>query len=525
MLPRQQNGFDGYDLYPGGEQGDAQVDEYGALALKDGVAAAEGFVIPRGQKWQGIALPEHAPERLRTVENQRWLESVAGRIFALRNDPASGFTGAVHSGWASVLGFGDQCMWVDKRRDDYGRFIGLSYQAEHVGGVWVERDAEGNPMRVHRAIRLTAEAAKAKWRDKAPRKVNEALAGPNPRPGEKFDFVHVIERNRDVAPGRIDAAGKPWKACYFSIADDHVFETGGYRTLRRIVSSFERSPGEDYGRGAAETVLKALRRTQVVTQDETIAVEIAAKGRWLAPDDELDESVIALGPDGITYGGLDERGNPRLVPLAFNGDLTGAENMLARDYQKIDRAFYRDLLQINREMKTHISATRTLEEIGEKGILLGPLAMQEQEWFSPLLFAELDLIHDEGMLDDMPADLAEWFGFGGMATAVYDNNLKRMQEASGAAGYLRTAEQVAVLAQFDPEVVKVFQGEYPLRKVLPFLGETNGIPAKVRATEAERAAEDAAEAAAAQQQQLLEVAPVIAETAKTAAEAGAIGGA
>ena len=216
-------------------------------------------------------------------------------------------------------------------------------------------------------------------------------------------------------------------------------------------------------------------------------------------------------------------GRETLKPLFGNSiDLNGAERLHAEVHEVIDRVFYRYLMQINREQKTHISATKTMEEIGEKGILLAPLARQEQTWFSPMLDVELDLLWEEGFLDDMPPILQEEFGRGGGISVIYDNNLSRMQEANEAAGYLRTAEQVASVAQFDPSAVKTFTREYPLDKVIPGLGRVNGIPARWRASDEEKQAQDQADAAAAMQQQLLQAAPVLADAAKNAAQAGAI---
>jgi hypothetical protein len=527
VLPMQ-GGFNTRHLSQGHVQTNAMFDEYAAQALQDAVSIFEGFVMPRGQKWQNIALGETAPAELDTVENKRWLESKRDLVFSMRNDPKSGFTSATHSCAESLMGFGEQSFWVDKRYDDFGRFAGFSYQSEHVAGVWADLDAEGRPMRVHRKFELTAEAATRKWGDKCPPAVRDAMDPLKKRAHEKFEFIHVIERNPRVVPGRIDAAGMPWRGCYYSPRDkdgDRVFATGGYRTLRRIVSYFARSHNESYGRGPAVQLLPTVRGMQVVSQDRVLAVEFNVKPPFLAPDDDLDEAIIALKPFGITYGGLDSMGHEQLKPLFGTSiDLNGAEGLVVDQRATVDRGFFRDLLQLNREYKTHISAARTLEEIGEKGLLLAPLARQEQEWFAPLLDAELDLLREEGFLDDMPPMLREYFASGGGIGTTFDNKLTQMQEAVEAAGYLRTAEQVASIATFDPGAVKLFQREYPLPRVLPALGRINGVPAKWQSTDDEKAAFDQQEQQQAQLAQILEAAPAIANAAKSAAQAGAIDG-
>lgn len=528
VLP-QQSGFNTRYLSQGRVQTNGMYDEYAAQALQDGVSLFEGFVMPRGQKWQNIELPDTAPRELDTVENKRWLESKRDLVFGMRRDPKSGFTTATHASAESLFGFGEQSFWVDKRFDAFGRFAGISYQNEHLSGVWVEHDAEGNPMRVHRKFWLTAEAAQLKWgADRITPAIREAMDPLKKRSHERFEFLHVIERNPRMEPGRLDAAGMPWRGCYYSCRDkqgERVFVTGGYRTLRRIVSYFARSHNESYGRGPSNMVMPSTRGSQVMMQDRVLGTEMTVKPPFLAPSDDLDQAIIALSPFGITYGGLDDMGRETLKPLFGTSiDLSYAKDLHGEVRQTIDRGYFRDLLQLNRELKTHISAARTMEEIGEKGILLSPLARQEQEWFAPLLDVELDLLHDEGFLDDMPPSLAEYFGMGGSTATSFDNKLTQMMEAMEAAAYLRTGEQVASVAQFDPGAVKMFVREYPLDKVIPGLGRANGIPAKWQATETEKRAFDEQEAMAAQAQQLLEAAPVIADAAKNAAQAGAIDG-
>jgi hypothetical protein len=525
VLP-QSAGFNQSWISQGRSQTNAQYDEYAAIALQDGVSAFEGFVMPRGQKWQGMRTLRAA--LMDNVTVAQWFEEKQDLVFAMRNDPRSGFTNAVHASGESLFAFGEQSTWIDKRYDDFGRFAGLSYQSEHIDGIWCDLDSEGNVMRVHRRFTLTAEQAQAKWQERAPLMVREAMNPLKNQASERFTFIHVIERNAHRVPGRMDHAGMPWRACYYSERDkdaDRVFLTGGYRTLRRVVSHFSRSPGESYGRGPGGLVLPAIRASQVMMQDRVLATEMSVKPPLLAADDDLDQAIIALGPWGITYGGLDDMGREALKPLFGNSiELSGAQQLHAEVHEVIDRVFYRYLMQINREQKTHISATKTMEEIGEKGILLAPLARQEQTWFSPMLDVELDLLWEEGFLDDMPDVLQQEFGAGGGISVVYDNNLSRMQEANEAAGYLRTAEQVASVAQFDPSAVKHFTREYPLAKVIPGLGRVNGIPARWRASAEEKQAEEQAEAVQQQMQQLLEAAPVIADAAKNAAQAGAISG-
>jgi hypothetical protein len=499
---------------------DTPFDEYAALSMQDGVAAFEGFTMPRGQKWQGITIADK--RLLDNVANAQWLEAVRDRIFDLRHDPKSGFVGAIHETVESLYAFGEASIWPDARMDDRGVFEGFSYQAEPIYTVWVEVDAQGNPMRIHRKLTLTADQAWREWDEDCPPKVLAAYRDRNRKSDQGFVFLHVIERNPRVMPGRIDAAGMPWRACYYSYEDKMPFRVGGYRVLRRITPRWRRAASKHYGTGPSRLVLGAIRAAQLMMQDRVLGTELAVKRPMLADDDELDAGLIDLSPFGITMGGL-ENGRRKLEPLFDGAELQGAEALHGEVRSMIDRAFYRHLMQINREMKTHIAATRTLEEIAEKGVLLAPLARQEKELFAPLLDAELELARQHGLLDDMPPQLREYFAAGNGVQAMYDNELSRMIAAAEAAGYFRMSEQVVVMGQYAPEAIEAFTREYPPEKVVAALGQVNGVPARWRATEEERAARDEAKAEQMAMQQMLELAPALSQAGKNIAEAEAIG--
>jgi hypothetical protein len=517
--------FGGTQLSQGQSNTQYQYDEYGALALQDGVSVFEGLIMPQGQMWQKIAVSDDAV--MADIECASWLEAKTKRLFELRNDPKSGFIGAMHASAESLLSLHGQSLWVDIRRDETGWACGLSYQSEEISGLWVERDAAGNVYRIHRKFSLTAEQAFDKWGEASPPKVRDAMAerpGKEPRRADIFEFIHVIERNARLDPKRADAPGKPWIACYYSISDKLSFSEGGYRTLRRIFSCFSRRTREDYGRSPAMRILPALRASQILMQSRVLGAEQKAKPPLLAPSDELDRATIDLGPWGMTYGGLDDRGEPMLKTFLEAVDMTDARDIHAEVRQVIDRSWWRDLLQIFKEQKTHISALRTSEEMAEKGLLLAPLGRQQTEWLAPMLDVELDLMHELGEFDDMPQRLVEYFGASRKVRAIYDNLLSQMLEAAEAAGLLRALQMYAEIAQLDPQsAVEQLLREMPMAKMIPFLLHANGVPARLRATDAEKAAFDQQQAQKAMVQQLTEAAPALGVAAKNFAQAGAIG--
>lgn len=506
------------DLQLGGDH-----DPYTAAALEDGASIVEGYIMPQGQRWQLLELGDEA--LMRKVHVQQWMDVLSRRLFALRNDPASGFVAASHDSTMSLLSFGPQSMWIDDRWDVYGRWAGISYESEFIGDIWIERDAAGGLLRVHRKLCLTAEQAFRKWGEKSPQSVRKAMAGANPQPQKRMDFLHVIEPNRRFDGERIDMWGKPWHGAHYCCEDKAVFEQGGYHSLPRIVSAWHRA-GTVWGRSPTMKVLPSVRMLVEIRRDRAWGAELRLKPPLLTTDDAMDNAVLEIMPHGVTTGGLDDRGDPMFREFLTAADASDAEKLQMECQQEVDRAYFRHLMQMNREYKSHISATRIEAEQAEKGVLLAPLSRQEQEWLSPMTLRELALMEARGLMDDMPGEVEEYLAANGIVGIKYDNGLAAMQEASGAASFLALTGQIGSLAQFDPGYVEHFNREFPPSNVITELARIQRVPVAMKASEDQRAEHDRQKAARETLAAMADAAPALAGAAKdlSMAQGGAPGG-
>lgn len=515
FLPRHQQ-FNAMNM-PGamrGPQNDVRIfDPHAQQAVEQAVSLFEGYIMPRGQLWQRWQLPD--PELMKLRHVREWVEAKNMRLFKLRNDPRSGFTGQTHESIASLLVMGMQSMWPDIRRDMQGNAVGLSYRSDFVGQVYVETDAQGLVNKVHYTFTWTAAKAAAKWGDMAPESVKKAMR--DNTPSRELRFLHAIKPNAMFDPQRLDAMGKPWAGCFYSFTDEQVFQQGGYRAMPRIVSRYTTAPNEDYGRCPAFSVLPAVKGAQQLIRDMILASEINAMPPLGAHSDMMDET-IKYAARMITYGAIDHRGNRKVQPLVETGDMSGSMALLERMQGLIDRAFFVDMLQIRQDLKSHVTDSQLYQREEEKGILLSPLANQETEWLSVMLDREIDLLDEMGELDDMPGEVLEALDAGmELLDVTYDNGLTRAQEAGAASGYFRMLEQlvpVFSLGEDGAAMLQAFMAKYPPDKVLDNLGRINAIPASWEAEEDDRAATKDAQTQNAAMQQLLAAAPVIGSTAK-----------
>lgn len=515
LLPRQSNFRNLGQMQQGQNLQTRIFDEYAQQALEQGISLFEGYVMPRGQTWQRWELDDEDLMKIQRV--RAWCDLKNSQLFALRNDPRSGFAGQVHESVASLFCFGMQSMWPDIRTDAAGRRVGLSYKSEFIGQTFVREDANGLIDTIHNAFSLRARQADAKWGAAAPEAVKKAIR--DNQPDAVIEFIHVIAPNRQFEPGRLDAAGKPIAGCYVcKTGGAELFQQGGYRVMPRIVSRFINAPNESYGRCPAFTILPAVRATQQMMVDIMVASELSARPPMGAHSD-MEDRMVRYAAGEITYGAIDSRGQQMLRPLLEGADLQGAMAMLDKLHGHIDRAFFVDMLQIRNDMKSHVTDSQLYQRDEEKGMLLGPFANQETEWLSPMQEREIDLMDELGLMDDMPEEAMEAMGAGVGLRTVYDNGLSRAQEAGAAAGYFRMREQYAGVAQNDPEAWAAFNRKYPPNKVLDKLGRINGVPASWEATDEERAEAEQADANRQSAQDMLAMLGPVSDAAKNLSQA------
>lgn len=490
----------------------AVFDEYAQQKFEEGVSIAMGLSNPSGQIWQRWELGD--PELMKLQHVRLWVEAKNMLLQKLRNDPKSGFTANLGEGWASLLAFAMQSTWPDIRRDISGQPVGLGYQSEFIGGIFVEENAEGVPVRTHNKFVLTARQAWDKWGAASPEVVKKHMekAGTTGE-AERIEFIHAIYPNSEYDPDRIDHVGMPWRGCYMAVEGKEVFKHGGYVANPRIVSRFMKGLNGPYGHCSAFQVLPSVRQCQVMMVDLIETAEQKAGPTMLAHSDMLDYG-IRYAPREVIMGGLGNRYEERIKALFNPADNGEGWQLLELLHGYIDRAFYAHMLQINQDLKSHVTDAQIFERKADAGILLTPLANQENEWFSAMLDRELALMDELGLLDDEPGEVREAREAGVGIEAIYDNGVTRSQGAAGVGALLDLERFFAPTFQADPETYQTYKAHLPFEKRLRFMLDNTAVPASIQSTAEERAAIDEQHAEANAEAQFLQAMPELAKSAK-----------
>jgi len=478
-----------------------------ALALTRFAAAMEAMLTPRTQRWHRLTASD--PQLQEDAEVQRYLDEVTDILFRARYAPKANFASQQHEAYLSNGAFGTGVIFVDE-------IVGesLRYRAIPLSEVFIAEDFSGIINRVHRKFELTnSQAVDMFGADALPESIAEKAKGENTS-DQKTWFIHCVYQNKDRKPGDKSWKGMAWRSIYVSVEGRKTVDEGGYRTMPYSIGRYITTPGEVYGRSPAMLVLPDIKMLN--EQEKTI---MRAAQRMVEPPLLVSEDgalqPFNVRPNALNYGYIDEQGRAMVQPMEMRGNIPLGIELQDQKRKIIQDAFLVTLFQILVD-QPNMTATEAMLRAQEKGQLLAPtMGRWQSEQLGPMIERELDILGTAGMLPPMPRALMEGRG---QVEISYESPLNRAQRAEEGMAILNTLNAAGAVAQFDPEVVKLFKTQDAMRE----LAEINGMPAKLLFSPEEM---DQINAAAAQQQQLaqiLQAAPVAAQAAEGFAKANVL---
>ena len=505
IAPNQRNTFYKWSYnWPGQKKTDRQIDASGMLALSRFAAIVDSLITPRNMTWHTLEASDLNLQKSRRVK--LWMEQATKVVFRQRYRPTANFMSQNHQNYESLGAFGNMGMFTDTLVGADGRPLrGLRYKALPIGEVFIRENHQGQVDAIVRAWRMTGKQAVAKWGDRAPVELWEAM---EKQSEAVFDFFHAIIPNDTYDPLRMDDKGKRYASYYVSVAGRILLQKGGYRTFPVSFSRYSQAPGELYGRGPAMNVLPALKTLNAQKTTFLKAGHRAADPIYLMFDDIMD---FNARPGAMNKGGVDEQGR-MLVQTLQPGNIQINKEMMEEERSLINDMFLVTLFQILMETPT-MTATEVVERLNEKGILLAPTGgRQQSEYLGPMIERELDLLMDMRMLPPMPPELIEARG---EYEVVYTSPLSRSQRAQEAAGFMRTVETaLSVSSQMqDPSILDPFNFDV----AMPAIAEIQSVPPSWMNDDQSIAQRRKARAQQQQQQQQIQALPAQAAMLKAQA--------
>lgn len=486
-----------------------QVDATGAGALVRFAAAMESMLTPRASRWHRLVPSNKILKRDRSV--MLWFEDLTDVLFDYRYAPRANFASQKHEEYMGLGAFGTGSQFIDALQF-YGE-KGLRYRNMHLGQIYFKENHQGIIDTAYRRFSFTARQAVQRFQRmgmELPKQIIDDAGKPQSTEKPHF-FIHCVKPREDFEASRLDVKGMRYASYYVSLTEKYFLKENGYHTFPYTISRYVTAPNETYGRSPAMMCLPSLRllneyKKTFIKQGHRISDPIL-----LAHDDGILD-MVSLKPGSGVPGGVSADGKLLVQPLP-TGQISTTIEMMDMEREVINDAFLVSLFQILVD-QPQMTATEVVERAREKGALLSPtMGRQQSEGLGPQIEREIDVLTYLQLIPPMPQKLVDARG---EYLVEYDSPLSRMAQAEHSSGFMQTVDWAAEKARLmqDPSIMDPFNFDVAIPKV----AENRGVPTSWINSAEDIAKKREGRAKQQQQQQMLDAAPALASTAKTATD-------
>lgn len=403
---------------------------------------------------------------------------------------------ALHQSYLELPVFGTACTIVKPHPEQL-----ISLQNLTIGEYWLAEDDYGKVDTMYRRLSLTAKQMVQQWGFEAVN--NDVRQAFEKDPFTRFNVIHAIEPRIERNPDKRDNKNMPWQSVYFQEGvQDKVLSESGFRNFPALCPRWMTSGGSVYGRGPGAKALSAQKSLQRLHLRLAELVDYGTRPPILYPS-TLKDQLSQFKPGGRVAV------NPQEAPIIRSmwEVRTDPQAMLAliqSTRQDIQRIFFVNVFQMIAATANQTDRTATevqaLEQ--EKVMMLGPvLERLHTELLDPLVTNAFGFMVEYNMLPEVPEEL-----YGRELSIEYVSVLAEAQKNASANGIVRTAQQIGLLAQINPQAVDKLDVDATIDQ----LADMNGVPPslivtgqKVALIRQKRAEQQQAQMQAAQLQQAM----------------------
>ncbi len=458
-----------------------------------------GIVANPASRWFKVGVVDE--DIMEDQEASEWLD-MAGRITLNHiNQAQAKFYGHMKNVVRSMEVLGTSSLSVMP-----GRRTSFEFQPVKLGTLDILQDSSGYVDTKFRTLEYTARQLKLKEKDgwKLHDKITKA------KDHEKFEIIHAFFP-REEKRGFIDGGDKEFASLWVDVKHEHIMLEEGFDEDAVPVGRWDMAGDEVFGRGQGEVALADVK-----------LLNMGEKGIMVAMEKQLNPT-LQVPSDG-TYGAIDL--SPGAINAIMNKDGRGAQilestanipivqNWLESKRNAIRIAFFVDQLQIISQ--TQRTATEVLRQLDEKSRLLAPnIGMVQSEIIGPVVERCVKILIRSGKIPPPPEIFT-----GQEMKIIYVSPLSRAQRETEALATLEFMQNMIGVANVRPDVLDKIDFDAMVEEV----HDISGVPAKILNTDDEvvsiREMRAQAEQAQAQAAGIEQAAGI----AKTANEAGLLGG-
>lgn len=406
-------------------------------------------------------------------EAKEWLQDCVERMFHALN--TSNFNVEATLSYRDFGNFGTAIPYMMPVNPK--KFEGVRFRSVFLDEVCIEIDATNRLTAYYWEHCLTLEQARGKWPD-AVDKLTEDL---EKRVGKtdslsdsikikKIKFVECVKkREGKYSKAKNDTAGnRPYERTIVVMdePDTIIVEDGRY-ALYMYPYTWNRAPGEKYGRGPGSEALPDMR-----TLNEVVRMDLEATAMQIKPPMKTRHNNV-IGDIRIVPGGVTVCRDPAgLMPFGNDGNVQVSKLRIEDLRNSVKSIFLLDKLALPpRDQVGEMTAYEIQRRTQEMNQVLGPiLARINDEWLQPMLEDLFYLMLRTGGFADMPQSVADQ---GAEIRFHFVNPLSLAQKAEEMAAVQLWMQDLIMLAQAGkPEALDLIDDDALARGS----SEARGVP-------------------------------------------------
>lgn len=370
--------------------------------------------------------------------------------------------------------------------DEGGNFSGIFFTALHPANCAWTQNSKGIVDNIYIKKSIRASVAYELYGDRVSDKIKKDIEKGE---GDKFhEFILAIYPRPRVGKTPLGNKEKPYISCVVEVKAKTIVKEGGYWEFPAFVVRWETLPGEDIGRGPGHLALPEVKSANYLRQLTLMGIE-----RNVNPPLKTN-AMIDIDTTAGAINQLD--GNEQIEELLPKIDINSANYGLDEIARTIQRVFFLDkVLLPDRTQTGEMSAYEVARRLEQTDRILGPVTGRlDREWLAPLNVRTFSILFRAGKFPPLPEQLK----IAGIDIKVeFISQITRSQKIKEATSILSYAQQLAGLAQLNPEVLNIFDAY----QASIIVGRSQGVPEAVIKSQEEymQAVQQQQQAAAAQQ--------------------------
>ena len=453
ILPRKNN------IYPDGQRGSRRTSQlFDSTAVYcNGIFAAGlfGGLSNPYQPWFKLGLDD--PDLTKFHPVKEWLDIVEKTFY--RGFRLSNFYSETHEGFLDMGCVGMPVVYMTRSPKTLFRF-----SARHISEVCVAENENHEVDTVYRKYPYTVRQAVHKWGGKAGEKARKLAKD---KPDTQLTILEAVHPRKDRNPYKIDKSNMPFASLNIILTHEHMIEASGYHEFPFAVPRWSKASNEVYARSPGSNMLSEIFTANNIRKTALKAGHKGVDPPIFLPDEGFTGGKIDLRPGAVNFYRMG-KGDVVIPPVSGNVNL--ATSQLEDSRAAIREGFFTNIF-LALLQKTNITATQTMEIVGEKNmVLLGPsLTRIITEYYDPIFARGMGILARDQRIPPPPAELKdrEW-------KVEYISSLAKAQKAYENSGIMETYNFAGLLAQNNPNVMDNLNDDENLRHV----ADLNNVPIK-----------------------------------------------